>query len=139
MYENHKLCPDLKPKEICLVVEQYHEGTIERKYHLHVPQHRLSEVSLSYLLKALVLKFQNNEPLTIVRSFLNDRGKNPSAHNFNFHVTYPEPGVLRKYCGGDTCAWADQVIVVRHPRKRTDVSTRAFSRWRTVLASCGTE
>ena len=102
MYEDHKLCPDLKPKEICLVVEQYREGTIERKYHLHVSQNRLSEVSLGYLLKALVLKFDNNEPLTIVRSFLNDRGKHPSAHNFNSRVTYPEPGVLRRYCGADT-------------------------------------
>ena len=54
MYENHKLCPELKPKEICLVVEQYHEGVIDRKYHLHVPQHRLSEDALGYLLKELV-------------------------------------------------------------------------------------
>jgi hypothetical protein len=111
MYENHKLCPDLKPKEVCLVVEQYHEGTIGRKYHLHVPKYRLSEDALAYLLKTLVLKFANNEPLTIVRSFLNSRGRHPSAHSFNFHVTYPEPGVLRKYCGGDTCAWADQVVM----------------------------
>lgn len=117
MYENHKLCPDLRAKEICLVVEQYRDGTIERKFHMHVPQHRLSETSLGYLLRALVLKFENNEPLTIVRSFLNDRGKNPSAHNFNSHVTYPEPGVLRKYCGGDTCAWADQVILPSSFRK----------------------
>jgi hypothetical protein len=117
MYENHKLCPELKPKEICLVVEQYHEGKIERKYHLHVPKHRLSETSLQYLLQTLVLKFENNEPLTIVRSFLNDRGKNPSAHNFNWHVTYPEPGVLRKYCGGDTSAWADQVVLPSSFRK----------------------
>jgi hypothetical protein len=111
MYENHKLCPDLKPKEICLVVEQYHEGKIERKFHMHVPKHRLSEDALTYLLNALVLKFENNEPLTIVRSFLNSRGKNPSAHNFNFHTTYSEPGVLRKYFGGDTSAWADQVVL----------------------------
>jgi hypothetical protein len=108
----------VKPKEICLVVEQYREGTIERKYHLHVPKHRLSEDALAYLLKALVLKFENNEPLTIVRSFLNTRGKNPSAHNLNFHVTYPEPGVLSKYCGGDTCAWADQVVLVSSFRNR---------------------
>jgi hypothetical protein len=110
MYENHALCPDLKLKEICLVVERYHEGKIDRKYHLHVPKHRLSEMSLRYLLQILVLKFDDNEPLTIIRSFLNDRGKHPSACNFNWRVTYPEPGVLRKYCGGNTLAWADQVI-----------------------------
>jgi hypothetical protein len=117
MYENHKPCPDLKPKEICIVVEQYNQGVISRKYHQHVAQHRLSETSLQYLLQSLVLKFESNEPLTIVRSFLNDRGKNPSRHNFNWHVTYPEPGVLRKYCGGDTCAWADQVILASSFRK----------------------
>jgi hypothetical protein len=118
MYENHKLCLDLKPKEICLVVEQYREGKIERKFHMHVPKHRLSEDSLAYLLKALVLKFENNEPLTIVRSFLNTRGRNPTAHNFNFHTTYPEPGVLGKYCGGDTSAWADQVVLASSLRAK---------------------
>ena len=117
MYESHKLCPDLKPKEICLVVEQYHEGVIERKFHMHVPKHRLSEDALAYLLKALVLKFENNEPQTIVRGFLNDRGKNPSALNFSFHVSYAEPGVLRKYCGGNTSAWADQVVLPSSFRK----------------------
>jgi hypothetical protein len=59
MYENHKLCDELKPKEICIVVEQYKEGTIERKYHLHIPKHRLSETSLQYLLQCLVMKFEN--------------------------------------------------------------------------------
>lgn len=111
MYENYKLCDELQVKDICIVVEQYREGNMERKYHLHVPQHRLSETSLQYLLQALVMKFENNEPLTIVRSFLNSRGKNPSAHNFNWHVTNAEPGVQRKYCGGNTCAWADRVIM----------------------------
>jgi hypothetical protein len=111
MYDNHKLCGELKSKEICLVVEQYHEGKIERKYHQHVAKHGLSETSLQFLLQALVMKFENNEPLTIVRSFLNDRGENPSARKFMWHVTYPEPGVLRKYCGGDTSAWADEVVL----------------------------
>jgi hypothetical protein len=111
MYENHKLCGDLKKKEICIVVEQYREGAIERKYHQHIPQHRISETSLQFLLQALVLKFENNEPLTIVRSFLNDRGKDPSRYKFMWRTTYPEPGVLRKYCGGDTCAWTDQIVL----------------------------
>jgi hypothetical protein len=57
----------------------------------HVPKHSLSESSLQYLLQTLVLKFENNEPLTIVRSFLRDPGSNPSVHNFNWPVTYPEP------------------------------------------------
>ena len=110
MYENHKLCERLKPKEICLVVEQYKEGIFEQQYHEHIPKHRLSECALKKLLQALVLKFENNEPGTIVRSHLNERGKEPRAYKLMWHVTYPEPGVLRKYCGTNTQAWADQVI-----------------------------
>ena len=110
MYENHKLCEKLHPKEICLVVEQYNKGLFEQKYHEHVPQHRLSENSLKNLLQALVLKFENNEPRTIMRSHLNERGKEPPAYKLMWHVSRPEPGVLRKYCGTNTCAWADQVI-----------------------------
>ena len=79
MYENHKLCPELQPKEICLVVEQYHQGRIERKYHLHLPRHRLSETSIQYLLPSLVMKFENNEPLTIVRSFLIEESTRPGT------------------------------------------------------------
>jgi hypothetical protein len=52
MYENHKLCGELRAKEICLV-EQYHQGEITRKYHQHVAKSRLSEDSLQYLLQAL--------------------------------------------------------------------------------------
>ncbi|MET4448670.1 hypothetical protein ABIB75_006980 [Bradyrhizobium sp. GM2.2] len=102
--------PDLTPKEICLVVRQYHEGHFTRVYHEHIPRHRISEDALKYLLPALVMKFENSEPLTIVRSFLNKRGKDPSAYPFRWEATYPEPGVLRKYCGADTCAWVDQVV-----------------------------
>jgi hypothetical protein len=57
MYENYKLCDELKPREICLVVEQYREGQIGRKYHQHVAKHRLSETSLWYLLQAQVARF----------------------------------------------------------------------------------
>jgi hypothetical protein len=110
MYENHKLCATLKPNEICLVVEQYKNGMFDRKYHEHIPKHRLSEDSLQHLLQALVLKFENNEPWTIVRSHLNERGKELPSYKFMWQVTYPEPGVLRKYCGSDTCALADRVI-----------------------------
>ena len=110
MYENHKLCEKLKPKEICLVVEQYKEGIFERQYHEHIPRHRLSESALQNLLQALVLKFENKNPQTIVRRHLNERGREPPAYKLMWHVTYPEPGVLRTYCGANTCAWADQVI-----------------------------
>ncbi|MHC4040607.1 hypothetical protein RAD10_03120 [Bradyrhizobium sp. 23AC] len=110
MDEAFELCPDLKAKELCLVVRRYHHGKFTRAYHQHIPQHRISDEALSYLLPALVMKFENNEPLTIVRSFLNKRGKDPAAFTFRWEVAYPEPGVLRKYCGTDTCAWVDQII-----------------------------
>jgi hypothetical protein len=117
MYENHKLCEKLKPKEICLVVEQYKEGIFERQYHDHVPAHRLSNDAMKNLLHSLVLKFESNEPGTIVRSYLNERGKEPRTHKLVWHVTYPEPGVLRKYCGTNTHAWADRVISADKFRK----------------------
>jgi hypothetical protein len=116
-YEQYKLCDDLKPKEYCVVVERYKRGSFERKFHEHVPKHRLSEEALSYLLPALVMKFEEMMPMTILRGYLNDRGKNPPRESFRWHVSYPEPGVLRKYCGTDTCAWTDCVIRASEFRK----------------------
>ena len=117
MYENFELCPGLKAKEMCIVVREYQDGQFYRRFHEHIPKHRISEEGLSAMLQALVLKFQNNEPMTIMRSFLNTRGKEPSAYTFVWQVTYPEPGVLRKYCGTNVCAWADQVIEPANFRK----------------------
>jgi hypothetical protein len=119
MYENFELCPDLKAKEICIVVREYQEGQFDRRFHEHIPKHRISEEALSAMLQALVLKFQNNEPMTIMRSFLNKRGKEPSAYTFMWRVTYPEPGALRKCCGTNVCAWADQVITPSNFRKES--------------------
>jgi hypothetical protein len=128
MYDGYKLCSELKPKEICIVVEEYHEGHFYRRFHEHIPKHRISDENLSATLQALVLKFQNNEPLTILRSFLNKRGKDPSAYTFIWHVTRPEPGVLRKHCGSNTCAWSDQVIAPSDFRKNTEKRSRPSSR-----------
>jgi hypothetical protein len=117
MHDHYKLCETLKPKEYCIVVEQYKEGLFERKFHEHVAAHRLSEESLGYLLPALVMRFEEMLPMTIFRSHLNDRGKNPPRQSFMWHVNYPEPGVLRKYCGTNTCAWADRVVSAERFRK----------------------
>ena len=68
-YEQYKLCDDLKPKEYCVVVEQYKCGSFERKFHEHVPKHRLSEEALSYLLPALVMKFEEVMPAAILRGY----------------------------------------------------------------------
>ena len=111
MFENYKLCDGLKPAETCLVVEQYVEGSFTRRFHKHVPAHRLSNDARVNLLRALVVQFASLGPETLVRCYLNTKGGTPSADNsLPIVVSYPEPGVLRTYCGTNTKAWSDQVI-----------------------------
>jgi hypothetical protein len=117
MYDGYKLCETLKPKEYCIIVEQYKGGLFEQKFHEHIGAHRLSEESLQYLLPALVMKFEEMLAMTIFRSHLNRCGKNPPRQDFTWRVNYPEPGVLRKYCGTNTLAWADLVIRADQFRK----------------------
>jgi hypothetical protein len=113
LYDNYKLCPDLKPKQICLLLEQYTQGKSIRQYHEHVPAHHLSKDSLSNLLQAMVIRSSGLDAETIVRCYLNKRGKKPRADEGHLRCTVsrPEPGVLRCYCGTDTVAWSDQVIL----------------------------
>jgi hypothetical protein len=110
MYTNENMCPELKPSEICVVVEKYNEGLFERKFHEHIPEVRLSDESLRDALRALVLMFEGLQPMTVLRSFLNRRGKDPSVYTLMWHTSRPEPGVLRLCCGTNTHAWADRVI-----------------------------
>ena len=111
MYETYKLCDRLKPSEICLVVEQYIKGIFIRKFHEHVPKSRLSHDARINLLRALVIHFSGIGAETIVRCYLNKRGRAPEADNrLRIVTSYPEPGVLRAYCGSNTAAWSDQVI-----------------------------
>jgi hypothetical protein len=43
--------------------------------------------------------------------FLNKRSGEPTARNdLKIVVEYPEPGVLRRYCGTDVVSWSDEVI-----------------------------
>ena len=111
MYTNHELCDRLTYSETCLVVEQYQEGVFIRKFHEHVPKHRLSKDGRIHLLRALVIHFSGVGAETILRCYLNERGKTPVANRLRVVTSYPEPGVLRTYCGSDTSAWSDQVIV----------------------------
>jgi hypothetical protein len=116
--DNSTLCATLTPSEVCLVVEQYREGRFSREFHEHVPKSRLSKEGRLHLLRALVVHFSQMGPETIVRCYLNKRGRNPEAVNgFPFHVTYPERGVLRTYCGANTNAWSDEVIAPADFRK----------------------
>ena len=119
LYENYKLCPELKPKEICVVVEQCSKGKFIRQYHEHVPAHRLSGDSLANLLFAMVIRFSEFNAETITRCYLNTRGKKPPANEGHLRcaVSRPEPGVSRRYCGTDTIAWSDRVIRASEFRK----------------------
>lgn len=121
IYDGYKPCADLKAGEFCLVVEQYSEGVVRRCEHLHLPRHRISKPSRVELLKALVCRFNGFSGLgfdLIVASYLNDRkGGTARQDPFRIEVSYPEPGVLRTYCGTNTRVWLDEVISVRHFRK----------------------
>lgn len=111
MYENHKLCPDLKASDICLVVERYENGPMVRVFHEHVPKYRLSNESRFFLLRALVTHFSGMAPESIVAGYLNGRGKKPERRLvFQIQTEYPEAGVVRRYCGANTIAWSDEVI-----------------------------
>ena len=129
MYESYKLWPELRPGELCLVLEQYREGIFERQFHEHIPRSRLSADRKINLLRALVVRFYGFSgmgPEQIVRAYLNTKGKSPPANaRLRIVTSYPEPGVIRHYCGGDTAAWIDEVIVPSkfrilhdHPRRR---------------------
>jgi hypothetical protein len=104
MYENHKLCSELRPNELCIVLEQYHEGNS-----LNVSFTNMSRAHgcLPKAKSICCARWWSGS----VRAFLNTNGKVPSKNvTLQIHTSYPEPGVLRHYCGGDTAAWADEVI-----------------------------
>lgn len=125
MYENFKLCPDLKPADLCLVVEQYKDGVFERRFHTHVRKSRLSKDAIINLLKTLVARFYGESGMGaehIVNCYLNGRGKSPSAATDLQTITkYSEPGVIRFYCGSDTRAWADEVFEKSKFRTETSI------------------
>jgi hypothetical protein len=110
-FDGYRLCPDLKPKEFCVVVEQYKEGNFERLFHTHISARRISSDNRRQMLKSLVAA---HTPLwfdAIVTSFVNDRPGYPRPSNYlAMHVSCPERGVLRTYCGGNTKSWIDEVI-----------------------------
>jgi hypothetical protein len=111
LYSGYKVCASLDPKDVCFIVEQYHEGRLEVIFHQHIPRSRQSLDSRRNLLKALVLRFLNAHEDSISTHFINDRGNNPSAANFVWDTSYPEPGVIRRSYGQNTRAWFDQVVV----------------------------
>ena len=111
MYTGYPLCRDLEPKTLCIRLRQYQSGTYEELYHEHVPAHRLSRQKCIEMMKAMVLRFSRCGPYQVVRSYLNERGKEPPADDpFQIVVEYPEQGVLRTHCGTNVQVWCDSVI-----------------------------
>ena len=112
MYSAVQLCNDLKPKQRCFRLQKYNEGAFDEIFHEHIPRHRISAANARELMKALVLRYEEAHAEHILRSYLNSRGQSPAASNpFQIVVEYPEPGVIRTYCGTNVKAWMDEVIV----------------------------
>ena len=112
MYSGFQLCARLEPGEKCFRLRKYEQGEFIELFHEHVPAHRISQDNAMAALKSLVLRYQEAEAGRILRHYLNGRGSSPKAedHYCLFHVEYPEPGVIRKYCGINIEAWMDEVI-----------------------------
>ena len=111
--EGYKICADLKPGECCFVVEQYEAGAFLQVEHLHAPESRLSSAARRSTLVCLVSRFWGKSGMSaemIVACHLNRRGKAPPRYDLQWHTSYPEPGVVRQYCGGNTKAWFDVVV-----------------------------
>ena len=111
-YEKYKLCPTLKPRDVCIVLEQYEDGFFIRRFHEHVPASRISTAKRLGMHRELVIAGSGMGFESIVHTNLNGRGSSPPAEQgtLRVHISYPEPGVLRTYCGGNTKAWSDEVI-----------------------------
>lgn len=112
LYEGHHLCPELVPGQVCFRVKIYNEGVFETVFHEHVPSHRISQERANEALRSLVARYSEWPGSYILRSQLNRRGRNPECYpGFTYHVSYPEPGVIRHYVGGPrTNAWHDAVL-----------------------------
>ena len=110
-YSGVSLCPDLRPKQKCFRVQRYNQGRFQDEFHEHVPRHRMTVDRATEAIRALVIRFANVQGSVILQSLLTKRGTSPRAGNMlDVHVDYPEPGVLRKACGGDVIAWVDEVV-----------------------------
>lgn len=112
MYSNYKICDALQPKEKCFRVQELKDGHYCEVFHEHIPSYRMSTDSAVNALNALTIHYSRLAPSTVLRSYLNKRGKEPAAAPLITIVTeYPEPGVLRRYSSAHSVnAWLDEVV-----------------------------
>ncbi|SRR5712692_290184 len=112
MYSHFLLCKDIEPKQKCFRLRRYNQGVFDDVFHEHVPEHRISLDRGIEMMKALVLRHGEFAAPYILRCYLNSRGRDPEAYHFQINIDYPEPGVIRRYCGSyNVQAWMDEVIV----------------------------
>ena len=118
-YDGYRLCPELRPSELCIVVEQYRGGLFERRFHQHIPGARLSTEAKIDLLRSLVALWSGLSAEQIVRAYLNTRSTRLDGSGaLRIMTGYPEPGAMRYSCGATTTAWIDVVINPAQFRKR---------------------
>ncbi|MGE0742222.1 MAG: hypothetical protein AB7O98_12855 [Hyphomonadaceae bacterium] len=114
MYEGWEICPTLEPKQVCFRCQIYRDGRFDSVHHQHVAKVRLSQERIDAILSSFVIRYYGDSGMgfeQIVGCHVNDRPGDPARFDaLRFHVSYPEPGVLRHYCGTNTKAWADWVI-----------------------------
>ena len=111
MYSHVQICPGLTPDEKCIRAVEYNQGRFIKRFHKHVPRHKLAKKTHWALLRNLVLQLEGAKAAQIVDVYLTRRGKAAKvAHRHRIVVDYPEPGVVRDYCGTDVLAWIDTVV-----------------------------
>ena len=104
-------CEQLRSRQKCFKLQRYNRGSFVELFHVHVPAHRISFERAIEVLRTLVARYSEFAAMDIVRCNLNRRGRNPEAlRRLDIHVQYPEPGVIRRACGGDVVAFMDEVI-----------------------------
>ena len=111
LYSNIQTCPTLTPSEKCIRVDEFNQGRTIKRFHKHVPKHKLAKKRHYMLLRSLVLLFEQANVDQIVEVHLTRRGKAASVPlRYRIVAEYPEAGVLRENCGTDVFAWIDTVI-----------------------------
>lgn len=120
IYSYFKVCGSLVEKEKCFRLQKYNDqGGFDDVFHEHIAAHRISSDNAGAFLKALVLRHSSLGDTEALRAYINGRGKEPSKIDlYQFHVEYPEPGVIRRYSNSSHInAWFDEIIVKDEFRK----------------------
>ena len=110
-YSGFQPCPTLTPRGKCVRLRQYQRGAYTELFHEHFKAHELSESVLPQLLWTLVLRYEESTARQIVQAHLTRRGRLAKTdHPLQVRIDHPEPGVVRRMCGGNISAWVDTVV-----------------------------